>query len=76
MYGNLFNAFFIDFKDVYFHIPVVKYHHSLQFVWQNMSCISGKFYHLGWPWPVGLLLPSLNISCSLADAKVSVLLSI
>ena len=29
-------AFCIDLKDVYFHIPIVKYHCFLYIVWQNM----------------------------------------
>ena len=38
--------------------------------------ISGRFYLLGWPQPLGYLQPSLNPSCSFAIAKVSILLSI
>ena len=33
------HAFSIDFKDAYFHISIVKYHHHfLWFVWQNNPC--------------------------------------
>ena len=38
--------------------------------------ISGRFYILGCPQPLGFLQPSLNLSCSFAIARGSVLLSI
>ena len=38
--------------------------------------ISERFYLLGWPQPLGFSQPSLNLSCSFAVTKVSILLSI
>ena len=36
--------------------------------------ISVKFYPLSWPQPLGFSLPSLNLSCSFVNTKVSILL--
>ena len=47
----------------------------LWFVLQNMP-YSGKLYLLGWPQPPGFSLPSLNLSCSHAVTRVSILLSV
>ena len=41
-----------------------------------MCLISGRFYLLGLPQPLGFLCPSPNLFCSFAIAKVCVLLSI
>ena len=38
--------------------------------------ITGRFYLLGWLQPLGFSQPSLNLSCSFANARVSILLSI
>ena len=42
----------------------------------TMHHVSGKFYHLGWPQPIGFLQPSLNLCCSFVVTRVSTLLSI
>ena len=66
-------AFSIDLQDAYLHIYIVKHHHCfLQFV----CLISGRFCPFGWPQPLGFSLPSLNLFCSLAITRVSVLLFI
>ena len=38
--------------------------------------ISGRFYTLGWPQPLGFSQSSVNLFCSFAVTRVSVLLSI
>ena len=42
----------------------------------TICLISGRFYLLGWPQYLGFSLPSLNLFCSFAIVRVSVLLSI
>ena len=37
--------------------------------------INGRFYLLGWPQPLQFSQPSLNLSCSFAITRVSILLS-
>ena len=53
---------------------------SIIFVSYNLfgttPLISGRLYLLGWPQPLGFSQPSLNLSCSFAITRVSVLLSI
>ena len=68
-------AFSIDLQDAYLHIPNVKLHHYfLQF--GTICHISGRFYLLVWPQPLGFSQASLNLSCPFAIARVSILLSI
>ena len=54
-----------------FSIIVISY-----ILFSIMCLISGRFYLLGWPQPLGFLQPSPNLLCSIAIARVSVLLSI
>ena len=60
-------VFSIDLQDAYLHIPIVKHqHHFLWLVWCNMP----------YQWkvlPFGFSQPSLNLSCSFAITRVSVL---
>ena len=42
----------------------------------TMCLISGRFLLLGWPQPLGFSPPELNLFCSFAITRVSVLLSI
>ena len=47
------------------------------YVWFGIMClISGRFYLLGLPQPLGILCPSPNLLCSFATTMVCVLLSI
>ena len=69
-------AFSIDLKDANLHIPIVKHHlHLLQFVWHNTP-YQWKVLPLGWLQHLGFSHPSLNLSCSFAITRVSILFSI
>ena len=63
-------AFSIDLKDAYLDVPIVKHHH------QFLHCIHGRFFHLGWLWPLWFSLHLLNPYCSFAKARVFTLLYI
>ena len=64
------HAFSIDIQDAYLLIPVIKhYHHFFYYLFETVCHISGKFYLLGWPGPLGFSQPSLNLSCSFAIHK-------
>ena len=65
-------AFSIPLKDAYLYIPIVKHFYDL---FHKICNIGGKIYLLGWPQPLGFSLPLLNLSCSFAYEKISVLLS-
>ena len=41
----------------------------------KIDSISGKFYLFGWPKALEFSRPSLNLSCSLSIARISILLS-
>ena len=70
------NAFSIDVKDVYLHIPIVKHHCLfLRFLWQNVQ-YQWKVLPFGLASTLGFSQHSLKLSCSFVNAKVSVLLSI
>ena len=69
-------AFSIDLQDAHLHIPIVKHHHCFYDQFDTTHLISGRFYLLGWPQPLGFSQPSLNLFCSFAITRVSVLLSI
>ena len=70
-------AFSFDLQDSYLHIPIVKHHcHFLLFVWHKICLISGRLYLFGWPQPLRFSQPSLNLFCSFAIARVSILLSL
>ena len=61
-----------DLKNAYLHIPIVKF---FTICLANYH-IRDKLYPSGWPESLGFSQPSLNLSCSFTDAKVSVTLSI
>ena len=63
-------AFSIDLQDAYLHVPIVKHHHCSYILFGVMSLISGRFYLLGLPQPLGFLHPSQNLFCSFAITKV------
>ena len=69
-------AFSIDLQDAYLHIPIVQHHHCLYNLFGMLCHISGRFHLLSWPQPLGFSKPSLNLACSFAIARVSILLSI
>ena len=62
-------AFTNNLKDAKLHIHIIKHHCDL---FGKICNISGKFYFLGWPWPLVFSLSSLNPLCSFAESKVSV----
>ena len=69
-------ALSIDLQDAYLHIHIVKHHHHFYYLFGTTYLISGRFYLLGCPQPLGFSQPSLNLFCSFAIAKVSILSSI
>ena len=69
-------AFSIDLQDAYLHVPIVKHHCHFYILFGIMCLISGRFYTLGLPQPLGFLHPSPNLFCSFAIARACVLLSI
>ena len=69
-------AFSIDLQDAYLHVPIVKHHLCFLHFVGVMCLISGRFYNLGLPQPLGFLYSSPNLFCSFAFAKVYVLSSI
>ena len=36
-------AFSIHLKDAYFHIPIVKHHHSFLYLFHKINIINGRF---------------------------------
>ena len=71
-------AFSIDLQDAYLHIPIVKHHHHLlmPFVCHNVP-YQWKVLPLGLDCsPLGFHSPSLNLFCSFAITRVSILLSV
>ena len=80
MFGSIFSMVIMLFPLIYrmliyifllLSIIIVSYD-----LFGTMCLISGRCYLLGWPQPLEFLLPSLNLSCSFAIARVSVLLFI
>ena len=70
-------AFSIDLQDAYLHVPIIKHHRQfLCFVWHVMCLISGGFYFLDLPQPLGFSHPSQNLFCSFAITKVCISSSI
>ena len=69
-------AFFIDHQDAYLHICIVKHHRHFYDLFGTIHHISGKFYLFGWSQPLGFSQPSLNLSCSFAITRVSILWSV
>ena len=68
-------AFSIDLQVAYLHIPIVKHHHHfLQFIWHNIP-YQWKVLPFGLATAPMVSQPSLNL-CSIAIARVSILLSI
>ena len=68
-------AFFIDQKDAYLNVPIVKHHHHfLEF--GRIHLIIGRFFPLGLLKPLGFSFPLLNPYCSFAVSGVSTLLFI
>ena len=51
-------AFLIDLRDAYLHIPIVR--HYFCGLFGNICHISGHFYLLVWPQPLGFSLSSPN----------------
>ena len=67
-------AFTIYLQDAYLHIPIVKHHCCfLQFVWHK---IPYQWKVLPFGLATGFSQPSLNLFCSFAFTRVSILLSI
>ena len=69
-------AFSIDLQDAYLHILIVKHHHHFYILFGIMCLISGRFYPLGLPQPLGFLPPSQNLFCSFAISRACILLFI
>ena len=53
-------AFSIDLQDAYLHVPIVKHHRQFYVLFGIMCLISGGFYLLDLPQPLGFSHPSLN----------------
>ena len=69
-------AFSIDLQDAYYMFPLLSIIASFYVLFGIMCLISGGFYLLDLPQPLGFSHPSLNLFCSFAIAKVCVLSSI
>ena len=50
-------AFSIDLHDAYLYIPIAKCHHHFYNLFGAICHISGQFYLLGWPQPLGFSQP-------------------
>ena len=69
-------VFSIGLQDAYLHIPIVRHHHLfLSFVWHNMP-YQWKVLLWGWPQLLGFPQPALNLFCSFAMTRVSILLPV
>ena len=78
IYGNFSKGIMLSvlISRILICIPVVNHNQFFLVLYDKTNLISGKFYHLSWPQPLGI---SLNLFkplflCSFADAWVSVLL--
>ena len=69
-------AFSIDLQDAYYMFPLLSIIAGFYIFFGVMCLISGGFYLLDLPQPLGFSHPSLNLFCSFAIAKVCVLSSI
>ena len=69
-------VFSIDLQDAYLHIPILSIIVVSYDLFGTMCLISGRFYHLGWPQLHGFSQPSLDLFCSSAIRRVSILLSV
>ena len=69
-------AFCIDLQDAYLHVPIVKQQHHFYDLFGMICHISVRFYLLDWPQPLGFSQSSLNLSCSFAITRFSILLFI
>ena len=75
-YSAWYYAFSIDYRmliSIFLSLSIIISSNDLL---GTICLISGRFYHLGWPQPLRFSLPSLNLFCSIAITRFSVLFSI
>ena len=79
MYGSLSSRVILPFPLIYrmliYMLPLLSSIIVFYILFGIMCLISGRFYLLGWPQPLGFLHPSKNLFCSFAITKVCILLS-
>ena len=79
-YGSLSSRVILLFPLIYkmliYMFPLLNIIVIFYVLFGTMCLISGKFYLLGLPQPLGFLHPSQNLFCSFAIAKVCILLFI